>query len=447
MAKRATKKTARKKKAGPKRTPAAKALVLDLAGVHTLPPQEYLPTRNDILNAYLGGGLLVGCFNEIAGDPGLFKTTFLVECAVDVINEVYPIAKDGVVLIFDREGRIKEGRVTTLGGPLHHPRWIHHTNQPYTLTIEHVFEECAKTICRVREHDLLKVKVAIEGTGTDSDRAAAYYADVLKTGKNRPAISKALGNKWNLLRTEDRTLIFVGIDSMTAMPSDAVMSVATKMKPESSNADEREVARREEHQTTNQPGREALSWSMAFRNCTWMDDRVVGVSTAQMRTRGLMKGSGGYSAPAVSSAGEFYGRVRIVVHPASGGALYQAPDGNILMTAKTNDDKRHQIGWNLIYRVKKTATGVMCPVPAFMLGISGTDRANTVFEYLASAKIIEAAGGWYSVNEDMLTAAGTTLAIGKFQRASFIQRLYAENIHAWARLIRWRVGKTMETTT
>ena len=438
------------KKARKKKTPAAKALALTLSGVHQLPVQEYLPTRNDILNAYLGGGLLVGHFNEIAGDPEMFKTTFLVENAVDVINEIHPICAGAVVVIFDREGRIRDGRVTSLGGPSKHPRWVQYTNQPHTLTIEYVFEKMAEQVARVRAHDMLVVKVAL-GTGEKRyAHMAAYYREVLglQPKATFDAIAKALGNKWNVLRTVDRTLIFIGIDSMTAMPSDAVVSSAKKNKPESADAHDREVARREEHKTTKQPGREALSWSMAFRNCTWMDDRVIGVTTAQMRTRGLMSGSGGYTAPATSTAGEFYGRVRITVHPASGGALFQSPDGNIILKASTAEDRKHQIGWNLIYRVKKNAAGVLCPVPAFMLAASGTNRANTVFEYLRAEKLIQAAGGWYSINDKLAEAAGASFeGVGKFQRGTFITRLYAEHIQTWATLIHWAVGRYSSEVT
>lgn len=433
MAKKKTTKRAAKKKS-------VETIPLDLTAFQRpLWPQEFFPLRNDVLNFYLGGGLPLGTINEFAGDPGMFKTTTLVELVVDWLNSKKWPGLQPVAVVYDREERIKESRISMLGGNPEHSRLILHTNQPHLLTVEFVFERTTEIMNKVRGHDLERVKVQLRELDGDHEMVAFYRHAVGSSKKTGEGVATDLKHYHTLLRPQDKTPVLVVVDSITATPTEMVLEKDIKSLSKVELA--REMQMRENHITSKQPGTEARAWSAAFRNCTWLDERVLVAESAQVRMTNLMTNA--RSQAAVSSAHRFYGRTRLFVHPVKQGGLYKDPDsGNILMGAQklSEDQKLHRVGQILGWRIDKSVVGVLTDVPAFMLGDYGTDRVNTFFEWMRNTEIIKANGPTYSVNEDRLKQSELELGFPmKFTRAKFVNELYAAHLSDWAALARWYV--------
>ncbi len=410
----------------------------------TPPKQEYLRTRNDPLNIHLGGGLLVGCINEIFGDADMFKTTFLAENIADVL------ANDGWAIVHDREDRLTHERIRLVGGDPDHPRLVYRSNNPYTLTIEDAFMHAARTLFSIRTLELEEVVKALLSKKPPEKLRLRYARRIGAPSpeKARAAdVAKALIHTVNgerivnthLLLPEDMRLILWVLDSVTALPPLTAIADKAAVEKAHTNRDLSERSIRTGEDGSGAIGQGAQRWSSSFRDAAFVDARVCGLFSAQTRLHGLTSGNP-YKDAAEPGALKFYTRTRIQVYPMENPVIYaDVETGNLFFTATpTSAQKEMAVGKRIWMHVKKTAACGSFRVPAFMLGRTGTDRCNTVWEFMVDRGIFKhMSSGRYAVTAPI--PAGEE-PIEMLTRAEFITRLYTERLQLWASIITARAA-------
>lgn len=420
--------------------------MVDLRSLGGVAPQKarYFPTRNDPLNCHLGGGWLFGALNEVYGGPGLFKTTLCGELVADMLR-----AK-GCVVVFDREERLNHERLATLGADVVSPQLLYHHNQPYLLTVEYIFQRATEIVWHIRTEDIKAVIRKLLSKKPPKTLLDRYQRRLGMTGKVTAkkvagALRYADGNKKetfyaHLLCPEDKTDIAIIVDSVTAVPS---LTQVAGDKLKSKVPDRVEVQIRQDAVGSDSLGQSARAWSAAFQQCRFLDENVLMLATAQMRMAGFGSITGPFQAAAEPNAHGFYARNRLYVMPNRGGTfIYAHPDGGFAYDADslTAQQRDACVGRRVRYYVKKTIAHAETSVPAFMIGATGTDRANTVWEYLLDRNILVSAGaGNYQIRKGLQDIEGVE-PVPKLKRATFIEESYEDFIDTWAALVRHHVS-------
>lgn len=410
------------------------------------PADTFLPTRNDILNLYLGGGFIIGSVNEIHGRPAHFKTRILTE------EIVIAQSLDAWQIVFDREGRITHDAISSLGGDPDHDKLIYVGNDPYQLTIGRVFHLAHEMVHEIRRRDLEVVVKKLKAKKPPKKLLDAYRrrvglldsakaSDVVKALVGSRTVNRKKEEVWHthLLLSEHRSLILMEIDSTTAL---AAVSEVVGDKPKAKNDDYFEQLIRTAEDSSNSLGQGAREWSVFFRTMSWMDDRVCMLVTSQLRKTGFGSGTV-FDRAAQPSANDFYGRTRLNIKGMAGGKIHPHPKGGGLYLGSpeslTYDQRATVLGLKLWIDALKTSgakvQGFKCP--AFMLGATGTDRPNTVWEFLYHEGLIthQSAGRWKTDGLE-----GTT-----FTRNEFVTELYAKEIALWSEKIKTRIAEKLGT--
>lgn len=399
----------------------------------------YIPFKSDILNL-LTGGVQCEFITEISGNPSMYKSTI----ACEVVGAALGLG--GHAIVFDKERKMTESRFLSLGitnANKHNDSfWYFKDIVPAEstedlITIERIFEDCARIHRSVREDDLNKVKQKfLDGRATKEEMKD--YASILgvndrwesrkdKEGKCAEIAGKDGKNfaSPNQLREEDKTLILVVVDSTTAVPA---REEAFDPKTGLPN-------------TSPQPALQARSWSSGLRNCLFFDSRVAMLQLAQIRTAGIMGGPGSkpYKRAAVTSSQEFYNTVRLQLFPSGGqgSVLYRDPDsGGILKGDKftTKGNRLYQLGNIVKCSIKKNIDSLRMDVPLFMLGSSGTDPVNSLWEFLHSHSFVKhTSGGWWELQGNFFECWPQ-----KFKLESWYSIYCEVGAELWTALEKWK---------
>ncbi len=361
-----------------------------------------IPFKSDILNL-LTGGVQCNFITEISGLASMFKSTI----ACEVVGSALVLG--GHAVIFDKERKMTESRFTTLG--INNAKkendhfWYFKDIVPATkhddiINIERIFEDCTRIHRSIREEDLGKVKQRfLDGRATKKEME--HYANVLgvsdqwKSRKEKASQCAAIAGKDgknfaipNQLRAEDKSLILIVVDSTTAVPA---REEAFDPKTGLPNL-------------SPQPALQARVWSNLLRNCLFMDERVAMLQLAQIRTAGIMGGRTPYKRAAVTSSQEFYNTVRLQLFPGGAGTvLYRDPrSGGILKGDKlvATSDRLYQLGNIVTCSIKKNIDAMKMDVPLFMLGATGTDPVNSLWEFFWQRGLVKhTSGGWWQLQE------------------------------------------------
>lgn len=396
------------------------AIRSQLGGLRELTTPEFIPFRSDILNLFTGG-VSYGGFLEIAGDPGLFKSTL----AAEIIGAA--LDTNAYVIVHDKELKLEKLRFTTLGvhtANKNNPRFFYfRQNWPeYRLTIEQYFEDIQKLYTSIRHDDLSRLRNQFK-ENTASDEAYDYYRRYLlpdERNKTRtPGRSSKIAEKLvvpSLLRQSDKSHILTVLDSTTATPAN----------------EEAPDANGEVH--NSQPAIRARVWSEQLRRMMWLDDRVAGLHLAQKRLALSFKGPS-YQKAGVTTAQEFHYNGRLMMVRMSNGQLWRNPKGHDLLIGTkdtTQDDRIDQVGQIMLAKIDKSLKGLKTSVPLFMLGQSGTDVVNSMWQFLLQRGLIKHHyQGKHKFDHHLFTAIWpsetTTFKVGEF-----IDFYRAEGARLWS---------------
>lgn len=362
-----------------------------------------IPFKSDILNL-LTGGIQCGFITEISGNPSMFKSTLACECVG------HALALGGHVIVFDKERKMTGSRFQTLG--IHNANkdndhfWyfrdiVPASNVDDIINIERLFENTATIHRTIREDDLKKVRQRFLD-GKAKKEEMEHYARVLGVGdqwRSRAekegqcaAIAGKEGRNFaspSQLRTQDKSLILIVVDSTTAVPA---REEAFDPKTGLPNL-------------SPQPALQARVWSQLLRNCLFMDERVAMLQLAQIRTAGIMGQRQPYKRAAVTAAQEFYNTVRLQLYAGGAGSvLYRDPrSGGILKADKlmATSDRLYQLGNIVSCSIKKNLDSMQMDVPLFMLGATGTDPVNSLWEFFHERGFVKhTSGGWWQLQGD-----------------------------------------------
>lgn len=364
-----------------------------------------IPFKSDVLNL-LTGGVQCGFITELSGNPSMFKSTL----ACEVVGNTLQLG--GHAIVFDKERKMTESRFTSLNiknaNKENDHFWYFKDIVPAEkaddlINIERMFEDCTRIHKSIRTDDLNKVREKfLEGKATKKE--IEFYggrldcSDQWKSRKTKETQCSAIaGDKGkhfasaSQLREEDKSLILIVVDSTTAVPS---REEAFDPKTGLPN-------------TSPQPALQARSWSNMLRNCLFFDNRVAMLQLAQIRTAGIMGGpnSRPYKRAAVTSSQEFYNTVRLQIFPGGGGSvLYRDPrSGGILKGDKlvATSDRLYQLGNIVSCSIKKNIDSMKMDVPLFMLGATGTDPVNSLWEFFHQRGFVKhTSGGWWQLTGD-----------------------------------------------
>ena len=414
--------------------------MLKVQGSLRPPKQSYFPTRNYPLNIRLGGGIMFGAVNEISGDPGLGKTMFCCEAIVDMT------AAGGYAIVCDREGMITSGRLDLLGKP-NYDRIFYFANQPELLTVEASFRLTTGAWNTIRADDCKKVVDKLTGKKPPKKLVERYRAIFRMPADSTPAaIAKNLYGTMakekvfyhQFLDVEDRSEILWVVDSLSSMPGQSEVA-GDKFKSKVLANQQLQILSGEGGSAAQ--AQQARSWSTALRNQRFLDQKVVGIWTAQMRmTVGSM--NNWYRSEAEPGANEFYGRARLRLSPMGGkeSNLHLDPSsGNLLYSVGDlpYQDTLHPVGRRVWMTASKVTATERFRVPWFWLGSRGTDTVNTVWEFLVDQGILVSkrapnftvADAYRSVEGVDPEMFDTTIT-----RASFMESLYSEFVESWSAL-------------
>lgn len=363
----------------------------------------FIPFKSDILNL-MTGGIQCGFITEISGNPSMFKSTL----ACEVVGAVLDLG--GHAIVFDKERKMTESRFKTLGinkankdNPFF---WYFKDLVPAEkpddiINVERMFEDCTRIHKVIREDDLRKVRERFL-SGVATKKEIEYYGRTLDCGKQWEtrkdkegqcaAIAGKDGKNFatpNQLRQEDKSLILIVVDSTTAVPSRE-----EAFDPKTGLAN-----------TSPQPALQARSWSHQLRNCLFMDERVAMLQLAQIRTAGIMGKGNAYKRPAVTSSQEFYNTVRLQIFAGgSGSVLYRDPRSDGILKADklvATSDRLYQLGNIVSCSIKKNLDSLQMDVPLFMLGATGTDPVNSLWEFFHQRGFVKhTSGGWWALQGD-----------------------------------------------
>jgi len=395
-----------------------KMLLAQHAGVREHKQQYTIPFRSDILNLLLGG-VSTSMFTEISGDPNMFKSTIAAEIIINALM------MNAVCIVHDKERKLIESRFTTLGtnafaSPNFH--YIEDEFPEYRLTIEQYFTDMLRFVEATRYEDLDRIRKQFsndkKNPSTANDGLYDYYRRYLPLADRDHKRTEARCNKIadqlktpNLLRPEDKTLILTVLDSTTAVPS----------KEEAYDPKTGEVP-------DPNPALQARVWSQFLRTCLWMDDRVAALHLSQKRLKLNFTGNS-YERAAVTRSQEYYYTTRIMLAMAANGKLYRHPTtGEIVIgdSGHALDQKINQIGQITRARIMKSLTGIKTEIPLFMLGQTGTDRINSMWEFLLQRNLIKHYhGGRWHFNHPLFDAIWDPNTV-KFKRTEFID-LYVQD--------------------
>lgn len=397
----------------------------------------YIPFRSDILNL-LTGGVQCRFITEIAGNPSMYKSTI----ACEVVGACLSLG--GHAIVFDKERKMTPSRFESLGitnaNKDNDHFWYFRDIVPAEkvddlISIERIFEDVTRIHRSIREDDLRKVKEKfLDGKATKKEMKE--YASILglsdrwesrkdkegqcaeiagKDGKNFASPSQ--------LREEDKTLILIVVDSTTAVPA---REEAFDPKTGLPN-------------TSPQPALQARSWSSQLRNCLFIDERVAMLQLAQIRTAGIMGKGNPYKRAAVTSSQEFYNTVRLQIFPGSGqgSVLYRDPKGGGILKGdkfSTQGERLYQLGNIVKCSIKKNIDSLRMDVPLFMLGSSGTDPVNSLWEFLHSHNFVKhTSAGWWELQGDFFECWPQ-----KFKLESWYSIYCEVGAELWKALEKWK---------
>jgi RecA/RadA recombinase len=395
-----------------------------------------IPFKSDILNL-LTGGIQCGFITEISGNPSMFKSTLACECVGHALN------LGGHVIVFDKERKMTESRFTTLGinnaTKNNEHFWYFKDIVPATkaddlINIERLFENATTIHRTIREDDLNKVRARfLEGKAKKEEME--HYAGVLgvsdqwrgRTDKEGQCATIAGKDGKNFvtasqLRQQDKSLILIVVDSTTAVPAREEAFDAKTGLPNLSP----------------QPALQARVWSQLLRNCLFMDERVAMLQLAQIRTAGIMGKGHPYKRAAVTAAQEFYNTVRLQLYAGGAGSvLYRDPrSGGILKADKlvATSDQLYQLGNIVSCAIKKNLDSMQMDVPLFMLGATGTDPVNSLWEFFHESGFVKhTSGGWWQLQGDFFACWPQN-----FKIESWFQ-IYSEvGQEIWKALLNWK---------
>lgn len=395
-----------------------------------------IPFKSDILNL-LTGGVQCGLITEIAGNPSMFKSTLACECVGAALD------LGGHAIVFDKERKMTESRFRTLGinkaNKDNDHFWYFKDIVPAgkvddIINIERLFEDCTRIHRAIREDDLNQMRQKfLEGKATKKEidfyGAALDCGDQWKTRKEKETQCAAIAGKDgknfaspSQLREEDKSLILIVVDSTTAVPA---REEAFDPKTGLPN-------------TSPQPALQARSWSSMLRNCLFFDTRVAMLQLAQIRTAGIMGKGNPYKRAAVTSSQEFYNTVRLQIYAGgSGSVLYRDPrSGGILKADKlvATSDRLYQLGNIVSCSIKKNIDSMQMDVPLFMLGATGTDPVNSLWEFFHERGFVKhTSSGWWQLQGDFFACWPQNFKIEDWYK------IYCEvGAEIWKALNKWK---------
>lgn len=362
-----------------------------------------IPFKSDILNL-LTGGVQCGFITEISGNPSMFKSTL----ACEIVGAALQLG--GHTIVFDKERKMTANRFLSLGinnaNKDNEHFWYFRDIVPAEkpddiINIERLFEDSTRIHRSIREEDLGRVRQRfLDGKATKKEMeqyaAILGVSDRWEARKDKEGQCAEIAGKDgknfatpNQLRVEDKSLILIVVDSTTAVPA---REEAFDPKTGLPNL-------------SPQPALQARVWSNLLRNCLFMDERVAMLQLAQIRTAGIMGGRQPYKRAAVTSSQEFYNTVRLQIYAGGqGSVLYRDPRSDGILKADklvATSDRLFQLGNIVSCSIKKNLDSMQMDVPLFMLGATGTDPVNSLWEFFHERGFVKhTSGGWWQLQGD-----------------------------------------------